>query len=46
MRALQAKQELLQGTLLHVEGHFGFQPLLTVALSADSAVTVLCVVYD
>lgn len=32
--------------LLHVEGHFSFQSLLAVALSADSAITRLCVVYD
>lgn len=42
----QGKQETFRRALLHVEGHFSFQPLLAVVLSADSAVTRLCVVYD
>lgn len=32
--------------LLHVEGRSSFQSLLAVALSADSAITRFCVVYD
>lgn len=36
----------LRGALQHVGGQFSFQPLLAIVLSADSAVTGLCVVYD
>lgn len=42
----QGKQEPFRRAMLHVEGRFSFQSLLAVALSADSAITRLCVVYD